>query len=163
MSDAEQALRWQWSSFQALNVLELHELFALRADVFVVEQDCVYQDVDGLDPLAWHLLGWASTKGPGASEQLAGYLRVVWPGQKYEEPSIGRVVTARAWRGRQLGRALMTEGIENTLRQYPGSAIRISAQQHLSRFYGSLGFVESSSPYDEDGIPHVQMFRPCED
>ena len=162
MSGTDQALRWQWSSFQALNVLELHELLALRADVFVVEQDCVYQDIDGLDPHAWHLLGWASTIGSTAREQLAAYLRVVWPGHKYEEPSIGRVVTARAWRGRQLGRALMSAGIENTLRQYPGSAIRISAQQHLSGFYRSLGFAESSAPYDEDGIAHVQMFRPCE-
>lgn len=167
MSSAQSEVRWQWSSFEALSARQFHDVIALRADVFVVEQQCIYQDIDGLDCHAWHLMGWSSA-APGQSpasdgEQLVAYLRVVLPGYKYDEPSVGRVVTARQWRGRQLGRTLMRTGIDRTLVQYPGSAIRISAQQHLSGFYGSLGFAESSAPYDEDGIAHVQMLRPCGD
>lgn len=149
------AVRWQWSSFGQLSAQQFHEIVALRADVFVVEQQCVYQDIDGLDRNAWHLLGWQAE----AEQRLVAYLRVVMPGYKYNEPSIGRVVTARYCRGRQLGRQLMRTGIDKVLEQYPGSAIRISAQQHLSAFYQSLGFDESSAPYDEDGIAHVQMLR----
>lgn len=163
-------VRWQWSSFDSLTARQFHDVLALRAEVFVVEQQCIYQDIDGLDCHAWHLMGWSSvaptTPDQSATpdaEQLVAYLRVVLPGYKYEEPSIGRVVTARPWRGHQLGRKLMSTGINKTLIQYPGSAIRISAQQHLSAFYGSLGFAESSAPYDEDGIEHVQMLRPCGD
>jgi len=156
MTLTQSTVQWRWSSFEALSAHHFHDVIALRADVFVVEQQCIYQDIDGLDRHAWHLMGWSG-------EQLVAYLRVVLPGHKYDEPSIGRVVTARQWRGRQLGRELMRTGIDRALVQYPGSAIRISAQRHLSGFYGSLGFAESSAPYDEDGIEHVQMLRPYGD
>lgn len=160
MSSSGLVMRWQWSSFDELTVQQFHDVAALRLDVFSIEQQCIYQDIDGLDSHAWHLLGWTSPLPDTAgSERLAAYLRVVMPGYKYEEPSIGRVVLARQWRGQQLGRLLMQTGISKTLEHYPGSAIRISAQQHLSVFYRSLGFTESSAPYDEDGITHVQMLR----
>jgi len=161
MTFVDSTVQWQWSSFDTLSARQFHDVAALRAEVFVVEQQCIYQDIDGLDCHAWHLMAWSSV-APDA-EQLVAYLRVVLPGHKYDEPSIGRVVTARQWRGKQLGRKLMRTGIDKTLIQYPGSEIRISAQQHLSAFYRSLGFAESSDPYDEDGIAHVQMLRSCGD
>lgn len=143
-------------SFESLSAESLHAVLRLRAAVFVVEQNCVYQDVDGLDPKSWHLLGWSAA----APEQLLAYLRVVHPGARFAEVSIGRVVTRADWRGRQLGRELMKQGLSLTLAEYAGSAIRISAQQHLSEFYGSLGFEVCSPPYREDDIPHVEMLRP---
>ncbi len=151
-------MQWQWTAFENLSVAALHAALQLRAAVFVVEQNCVYHDVDGLDPSAWHLLGWSRSE----PEHLVAYLRVVFPGARFEEVSIGRVVTHPGWRGRQLGRELMQQGIRHTLSEYAGSAIRISAQQHLSGFYASLGFEVCSPPYREDDIPHVQMVRRAE-
>lgn len=149
-------LQWQWSAFEGLDIVALQSIYRLRAAVFVVEQDCAYQDIDGFDEHAWHLMAWL----PGEPRQLAAYLRVVLPGHKYAEPSIGRVVTDLSCRGRQLGRALVALGIEQTVRQYPQAAIRISAQQHLNQFYASLGFECCSPSYLEDGIPHIEMLRP---
>lgn len=152
-------VRWHWSAFEALDPLSLTALLRLRAAVFVVEQQCIYQDVDGLDERAWHLLGWQDSPVAGAPAVLAAYLRVVFPGDKFAEPSIGRVVVNPDCRGQQLGRALMQQGIARTGQTYPGCAIRISAQAHLSNFYGSLGFVGCSAQYLEDGIPHIEMLR----
>ncbi len=152
------SVQWQWSAFESLTVAALHAALRLRAAVFVVEQNCVYPDIDGLDLQSWHLLGWSD----GTRGQLAAYLRVVPPGVRFAEPSIGRVVVDPRWRGRQLGRDLMGEGITHLMRQYPASPIRISAQQHLSRFYEPLGFEICSPPYREDDIPHVQMLRAAE-
>ncbi len=153
------AVRWQWSAFEALEPHSLTALLRLRAAVFVVEQQCIYQDVDGLDERAWHLLGWQDAPTPNAPAVLAAYLRVVFPGDKYAEPSIGRVVVSPDCRGQQLGRALMQQGIVHTLQTYPGAAIRISAQAHLGDFYGSLGFAGCSAQYLEDGIPHIEMLH----
>jgi ElaA protein len=122
--------------------------------VFVLEQG-PYQDPDGLDLHAWHLLGH------GVDGALAAYLRAVDPGRKYEDPSIGRVVVAPEARGRELGRALMQEGIARCAAAWPGRGIRISAQARLERFYRSLGFELVGSEYLEDGIPHIEMLRSC--
>ncbi|NDP43122.1 MAG: GNAT family N-acetyltransferase [Aromatoleum sp.] len=153
---ARHALRWQCSRLPQLAPADLYAVMALRQQVFVVEQSCAFVDADGFDVGAWHLLGWA--EGPDG-RQLAAYLRVVDPGGKYPEPSIGRVVTAPAHRRTGLGRALMAEGIARTAAAWPGRAIRISAQQHLEEFYASLGFHTVSAPYDEDGIAHVEMLH----
>lgn len=150
------AVTWKWLSFDDLTREELYAVMAARQSVFVVEQDCPYLDADGLDPACWHLLGLS----PGG--QILAYLRVLPPGLRYEEPSIGRVLTTAAGRGRGVGRALMEEGIARLRSLYPNAPIRISAQQYLEAFYASLGFRPVSEPYDEDGIPHVEMLAAAE-
>jgi ElaA protein len=146
-------LHWHWQRFERLSVDALYDLLALRAEVFVREQHCVYVDPDGRDRRAWHLMG-----RDDAAVLQAG-LRVVDPGLTYAEPSIGRVVTAAAVRGRGIGRALMLEGLARTDAQWPRQGIRISAQAHLQHFYGTLGFTPVGEPYLEDGIAHQEMLR----
>ena len=131
-------------------------MLALRSEVFVVEQKCVYLDPDGLDVAAHHLFGW-SVHEP---ETLMCGLRILAPGVAYAEPSIGRVVTSPRSRGSGVGRVLMERALMESLRLYPGQGIRIAAQQYLERFYAGLGFVTVSEPYDEDGILHVKMLLP---
>jgi ElaA protein len=147
-------IAWRCLPFGELAPRELHDILRARAEVFVVEQACAFQDVDGLDPECWHLMGHAS-------DALVAYCRLVPPGARYTEPSIGRVVTAAAARGRGHGKALMREAIAQAERLWPGRAVRIGAQRYLERFYGDFGFVTASEPYDEDGIPHVEMLRPA--
>ena len=147
---------WQWKRLPELSPAELYALLAARASVFVVEQACAFLDLDGLDEFAWHLLGWGGADGDPA---LAAYLRLIDPGRKYAEPSIGRVLTTAPFRGGGLGRAAMREGLERAARLYPGRALRIGAQQRLERFYAELGFRPDSAPYLEDGIAHVEMLR----
>jgi ElaA protein len=147
---------WQWKCFAELAPADLYALLAARAAVFVVEQTCVFQDADGLDAFAWHLLGWAGTKD---ERTLAAYLRLIEPGRKYAEPSIGRVLTTAAFRRTGLGRAAMREGLARSAVLYPGCAVRVGAQQRLERFYAELDFRTVSAPYDEDGIAHVEMLR----
>ncbi len=148
------ALHWQWSRMPELTSAALYAALAARQQAFAVEQDCAYLDADGLDLHAWHLLGWA---GERATAELAAYLRVVDPGRKFAEPSIGRVLTVAARRGIGIGRTLMVEGIARTATAWPGQPIRIAAQQRLEAFYASLGFRTVSAPYAEDGIPHIDM------
>ena len=149
-------VEWQWKRFGELRPAELYALLAARAAVFVVEQRCAFQDLDSMDEYAWHLLGWSSADHAPA---LAAYLRLVDPGRKYAEPSIGRVLTTAPFRGHGLGREAMREGLLRATALYPGSPIRIGAQQRLERFYIELGFRTVSAPYDEDGIAHVEMLR----
>jgi ElaA protein len=137
---------------------ELYAVLAARQRVFVVEQQCVFLDADGYDAHAWHLLGWVDSGADG----LVAYLRVLDPGCKFEEPSIGRVLTLSPYRGVGLGRILMVEGIARTAQAWPGRPIRIAAQQRLEPFYASLGFRTASPPYDEDGILHVDMVLDAE-
>jgi ElaA protein len=144
---------WQWKRLAELAPAELYALLSARAAVFVVEQDCAFLDLDGLDACAWHLLGWTAAATP----TLAAYLRLIDPGCKYAEPSIGRLLTTALFRGTGAGRAAMREGLDRAARLYPGSAIRIAAQQRLERFYAQFGFRTASAPYVEDGIAHVEM------
>ena len=153
-------IRWRFGRFDELTPREVHDLFQARSEVFVVEQACVFQDIDGADPACWHLLGYGRTSRRAAEEdQLLASCRLVPGGLKYAEPSIGRVVTVPAVRGTGLGRVLMREALRRTGRLWPGRAIRIGAQAHLERFYGEFGFTRASEPYDEDGIAHIQMLR----
>jgi ElaA protein len=149
-------IEWQWSSFADLTAAQLYEMLALRQQVFVLEQTCLYPDIDGLDPGAHHLLGWRTVDG---RRELAALLRCLAPGAKYDEMSLGRVVTSPAARGTGLGRELVAQGIACATRLHPGHAIRIGAQAHLERFYAGFGFVTVSEPYDEDGIMHIDMLR----
>ena len=147
---------WQWKRFAELEPAELYAMLAARAAVFVVEQACAFQDADGLDAFASHLLGWVEQDH---NPTLAAYLRLIDPGRKYAEPSIGRVLTTLPFRGTDLGRAAMREGLARTAALYPGRAVRIGAQQRLERFYAEFGFRTVSAPYEEDGIAHVEMLR----
>ncbi|MDY6947650.1 MAG: GNAT family N-acetyltransferase [Pseudomonadota bacterium] len=134
--------------------MQLHAIFAARQAVFIVEQLCPYLDIDGKDPKALHLSGWSGA-------QLAAYLRLLPPGVSYpDQPSLGRIVTTQLARGTGLGRELVARGLEKLYELYPTMSTRIGAQAHLQKFYGSLGFVQSSQPYDEDGIMHIEMTRP---
>lgn len=143
-------LDWTWARFDDLGVHALHDALALRCRVFILEQG-PYQDPDGADKHAWHLLGYDGAR------RLMACLRVVDPGAKFAEPAIGRVVTAPEARGQGLGRALMQEGLACCRAAWPGRAVRISAQAHLQPFYGALGFAAASEEYLEDGIPHIEM------
>jgi ElaA protein len=141
---------WRFAPFAALRADELYEILVVRARVFIIEQNCPYLDLDGLDRGAFHL--WT-----GAPVQA--YLRILGPGAKYDEPSLGRVITAPEARRAGLGRALMAEGLRRAEALFGPTAIRIGAQKYLERFYGAFGFVRVSGDYDEDGIPHLEMLR----
>lgn len=143
---------WRFARFDDLKAREVHDILQARAAVFVVEQACVFQDVDGVDTQSWHLFAYEGS-------EIAAYCRLIPPGIKYPEASIGRVVTTAIARGRGRGRALMAEALERAGRLWPGEPIRIGAQQRLEAFYQSLGFRTVSEPYDEDGIPHVEMLH----
>lgn len=148
------SVEWQWKRFAELEPAEMYAVLAARAAVFVVEQRCVFQELDGLDPFAWHLLGWT---GAAPERTLCAYLRLIEPGRKYPEPSIGRVLTTASFRRFGLGREAMREGLARSAALYPGLSLRIAAQQRLERFYASMGFRTASEPYEEDGILHVDM------
>ncbi|HEX4858375.1 MAG TPA: GNAT family N-acetyltransferase [Usitatibacteraceae bacterium] len=149
-------LDWQFSRFDRLPIRDWYTASALRVDIFVLEQDCPFQDNDGADFDSWHLLGW---HGDGASRTLAAYCRLVDPGIKFDEPSIGRVVTSRRLRRMGFGKVLMAEALRRHESLYPGRANRIGAQQRLERFYREFGYETVSKVYMEDGIPHVEMLR----
>jgi ElaA protein len=143
---------WRWLAFDQLSVGELYRAMTLRQQVFVVEQNCVYLDADGHDPVSIHGLG-------EVGEGLVAYARVLPPGVTFGTPSIGRLVTAPAARSWGLGRPLMQQAIAESERRYPGQPITIGAQLYLRAFYESLGFEVVGEPYDEDGIMHVDMIR----
>jgi ElaA protein len=145
---------WQWSAYAALTKAELYAIIQQRQQVFILEQRCLYLDLDGLDLPSWHLLGW---QGHGNERELVAYLRCLPPGVRYPEPSLGRILTAQSVRGSGVGREIVARGIEHAERTFPGQPIRISAQFHLHAFYAQFGFVPISEPYDEDGIRHIDM------
>jgi ElaA protein len=155
-SNEQASIAWQWCSFAALAGRELYAVLAARQDVFILEQQCFYPDMDGLDVDAHHLLGWHAVDG---ERRLAAYLRCLAPGAKYVEMSLGRVLTTAGARGAGVGYQLLEQGIAHAERQHPGARIRIGAQQHLERFYAGFGFATISEPYDEDGILHIDMLR----
>ena len=149
---ASGSIAWTWQRFADLGVDNLYDALALRCRVFILEQG-PYLDPDGVDRRCWHLLGRDAT---GA---LQAYLRVVDPGVKYAEPSLGRLITSAEARGTGLGWTLTAEGVARCTAVWPGQGIRISAQAHLERFYGGHGFERVGEPYLEDGIPHLEMVR----
>ena len=150
-----EALAWRWCRFDEFGVHELDAIYRARQQVFSAEQACAYLDADGFDAESFHLAAWpASRKLPSA------YARVVHPGLKYAEPSIGRVITTAQARGTGLGRELMRRAIALTEQAFPGQGIRISAQSQLEAFYAQAGFVIVGERYLEDGIPHTEMLRP---
>lgn len=149
------APQWQLKRWAELTTDALYALLAARQAVFVVEQNCPYQDLDGYDDRCLHL--WASDD----SGVLLALARLLPPGLKHAEASIGRVLTTAAGRRRKLGRALMQQALDAVQREWPGSAIRIEAQHYLEAFYQSQGFETQGPVFDLDGIPHVEMLRPA--
>jgi ElaA protein len=150
---AEPRCDWQLVHFDDLQPRDLYDALALRNAVFVVEQNCAYQDCDGVDRVSHHL--WTR----GSDGVMAAYLRVIPPSVCYEEASIGRIITARGARRRGFGRAVLREGIMRVEELYGPVAIRIGAQRYLLRFYEEFGFASTGREYDEDGIPHTEMLR----
>lgn len=138
--------------FTDLSTNELYELLKFRAEVFVVEQNCPYQDCDDKDKFCWHLLGYEKGK-------LIAYARLLPYGLSYENYcSIGRVAVSLTCRNKNYGRLLMAAAIDHCEKEF-GTEIKISAQAYLENFYRELGFVTVSEPYLEDEIPHIAMLR----
>ncbi len=147
-------LDWQTKSFDTLTLAELYALLQLRSEVFVVEQTCAFQDIDGHDQTASHLLGRTDTG------ELVAYARLFAAGQSYNQVSIGRVVTSPRYRRFGLGRELLRQAIGQCEAQFGAQPIKIGAQLYLKNFYESFGFVQQGEGYLEDGIPHIYMLRP---
>jgi len=145
-----EALFFKVKHFQELSREELYEVLRLRAEVFVVEQDCVYQDVDGKDDKALHVLGFKQNK-------LVAYTRLFPPGDYFDKASIGRVVVQEKERSHQYGYHLMQRSIQAIEHHYHTTTIKISAQTYLTQFYNNLGFKQLGGEYMEDGIPHIGM------
>jgi len=137
--------------FEEFNLKDFYEIIKIREQVFIVEQDCVYQECDGKDENAFHLACMEDGK-------LMAYLRILEKGVSYDEIAIGRVLVKKEYRGRGLGKKLLEKAIEFIENELKENEIRISAQNHLTSFYGSFGFEIVSDMYLEDKIPHVEMF-----
>lgn len=146
-------LQWKWCRLDQLALSQAYALFAARERVFVVEQRCAYQELDGHDLEAWHLVA-------RDGELVVAALRVLAPGVLHDEPAIGRVLVDAAWRGRGIGHQLMSRALHCCGRVYPGAPLRLSAQTRLTGYYGRHGFIAQGDPYDEDGIAHIAMRRP---
>ncbi|TXH58908.1 MAG: GNAT family N-acetyltransferase [Bacteroidia bacterium] len=143
-------IRHSCKIFERLSTLELYSILQLRAEVFVVEQNCPYQDLDDKDLLAYHLMFWHNN-------ELIAYTRLIPAGVSFQEMSIGRVVVLSEYRNRTLGRQLMHESIKQCYHHFGKANIRISAQLYLKAFYTTLGFEPTSETYLEDNIEHVEM------
>jgi ElaA protein len=139
-------------TFNQLSLDELYYLLQLRSQVFVVEQDCVYQDIDGKDKKALHVIG-------KKDNTIIAYSRIFKPGDYFKEASIGRVVVAENFRHLKYGHQLMVASIEAVEASFSSKKIKISAQKYLENFYNNLGFITSGEPYLEDGIPHIAMIK----
>lgn len=150
-------LQWRCLPFHALSADTLYRLLRLRSEVFVVEQACVFLDMDGLDAQCLHVLG--EVVDADGTARLHASTRLVPPGVAFAEASIGRVVTAPAARGGGIGHALMAESVRLLEQLWGLQPIRIGAQAHLESFYNRHGFVSDDKPYIEDGIPHIEMVR----
>ena len=143
-------MRLEIKPFEALTVPEIYALLRLRSEIFVVEQECVYLDLDGKDDRALHVLAWEG-------EDLVGYCTVFRPGDYFEEASFGRVAVSTEYRGRGYGVRIMDFTIDRINKEMGPRPIAISAQAYLKRFYEELGFEPEGELYTEDGIPHLRM------
>lgn len=143
-------LTWVYKHFDQLTTTELYAILQLRSEVFVVEQNCVYQDIDGKDKKSNHLMAWHN-------DSLVAYTRLVPLGISFEEASIGRVITSPFYRGLGIGITLLEKSIEQILATYQTDKIRIGAQLYLKKFYEGFGFVAEGDEFLEDGIPHIEM------
>lgn len=143
---------WKIKTFEEFTVPELYAVLKARIDVFVIEQNCPYPDLDNYDQKAIHI--WAEENG-----DVLAYCRVFDKGIKYDETSLGRVLTTEKARGKSLGKLLIKYAVETIENRFHTSEIRISAQDYLLKFYGDFGFVDTGKKYLEDDIPHTEMVR----
>ncbi len=146
-------MKWEWEKFEEISGEKMHEILSVRQEVFVVEQNCPYQDADELDKKSFHLIG------RDKNDNIVAYTRLVFPGFRFKQPSPGRVLIRKENRKSGLGEALLSETISKCNSEYPGMGIRISAQTYLLNFYKEFGFEVIGEPYDEDGIEHVDMLK----
>jgi ElaA protein len=146
-------IKFHVKKYEDLNLDELHDLFALRSEIFVVEQNCLYQDIDGKDKDALHVLG-------KNKNEIVAYARIFVRGESYSDfTSIGRVLVKKKSRGKSLGHQLMAFCIKFLETNNPKCSIKISAQTHLEKFYYMHGFRKQGESYLEDGIPHIEMLK----
>ncbi len=145
-------IQWSLKKFEALTALEVYAILQLRNEVFVVEQNCVFQDADDKDQDSYHLMGFNQNK-------LMAYTRIVPPGVIYEQVSIGRVVTSPSVRRHGAGKTLMQQSIQSVYELFDKVPIKIGAQLYLKAFYGAFGFEQISDIYLEDGIEHIYMLK----
>jgi len=141
----------QVKSFQELSLEEFHDIIALRIQIFIIEQNCPYQEVDGKDKLAHHLFF------KNEMDEIIAVTRILPQGISYEEVAIGRVVVHEEYRGTGLGNQLMADSMNFVRNKYGEVPVRLSAQKHLENYYGNHGFKSTGKEYLEDGIPHVEM------
>lgn len=147
---------WRWHRWDQLDRDQVYAILKARVDIFVVEQECPYPEIDGKDPQALHLLGYDGHPSEGV---LLAYARLFAPGDYYDEPAVGRVLTTPAARGRGIGRLLMAECHRFSEATFGTAAVRLNGQGYLLQFYESLGYTAVRGPYDEDGIPHYELLR----
>ena len=136
--------------FSELSIEELYQILRLRSEVFVVEQDCVYQDLDNKDQISVHIF-------IKEKNEIVAYTRIFKSGDYYKNPSIGRVVVSKRKRGKELGKQIMIYSIDYIKKNLKGDKIELSAQKYLDKFYKDLGFYKTGEEYLEDGIPHQRM------
>lgn len=144
-------IQWEIKFFDELSVSELYKIMQLRAEVFIVEQNCPYQDADGKDPESFHLMGYND------NNELIVYSRILPQNISYPEVSIGRVVSSLKARGTGSGRLLMEQSLKIISEKFGNVPVKIGAQAYLKKFYESFGFVVTSNEYMEDNIPHIEM------
>lgn len=142
-------MNWELKTFDDLTNKELHDIFRLRVDIFIVEQQCPYPEIDGKDPKSLHLMH-------KENDELVAYARLLPPGVSYDEASIGRIIVAESHRGTGLGHQLLEQAIKRSLETY-NQSIKIGAQAHLEKYYNTAGFIKVSDVYLEDDIPHIDM------
>lgn len=145
-------IHFQVKTFSELSPIDVYDMLRLRSEVFVVEQDCVYQDIDNKDQKAFHVLGYKD-------DQLIAYSRIFDSGDYFDLPSIGRIVVQEDQRKFKYGHQLVDESIQFILKNFTDKKILISAQTYLTKFYNSHGFQQLGEGYLEDGIPHIKMLR----
>ncbi|HCW68016.1 MAG TPA: GNAT family N-acetyltransferase [Thalassospira lucentensis] len=161
MQDAPQKLTWVSCRFDEMTPHQVYSLLKLRQQIFIIEQECIFPEIDGLDPLCDHIIAL-----DGGTVLAA--VRIVGPGvdpdhlKQGDRPAIGRVVASEALRGKGMGRQLMTHAIDHCDQKFSGKAIYLNAQLYLKKFYEDLGFIQFGEVYEEDGIPHICMERPAQ-
>lgn len=145
-------MRIKVKTFEALELQELYDLLQLRSEIFVVEQNCVYQDIDGKDQKALHVMGFENDK-------LVAYTRIFPPGVYFDEAAIGRVLVRESARKSHFGHAIMAASLKTIEDEFKTRQIKLSAQTYLTKFYEGHGFRQTGEGYLEDGIPHIAMVR----
>lgn len=148
-------MQWQLKKYNELTIDEFHNILQLRINVFVVEQNCPYPELDGKDKIAYHFFAYTEEK----PEQILAYTRIFKPGDYYKEAAIGRVVVHPDFRNKKLGYKLIIKSIQQAKKLFNTSTIKIGAQTYLKKFYESHGFIKIGEEYLEDGIPHIYMIK----